>query len=230
MCKNIKDIEVIEPEILTINSNKNMKTIQTSKDKLWEDESGLKIPYNRITKTEKLIERSVTKIYKSWNSSREALIKLKKEVSDLCEQCYQADMKSKGVDPSDRKGGYSMFCFNRTIKVERSVHGNPTYDEATIEAAKIKFDQYMSENVTGAEEFVKDMIIDAFESRNGQLDKNRINKLISYKSRSKNSLFIAACDLLSTAPRYASSSIYYRVWIKDEDGKYQNLEIQFSSL
>lgn len=207
-----------------------MKTIQTSKDNLWEDESGLKIPYNRITKTEKLIERSVAKIYKAWQSEHERLVALKQEAAKLCEECYQADMKSKGVDPSDRKGSYTMYCFNRSIKVERSVHGNPTYDEATIEAAKIKFDQYMDENVTGAEDFVKDMIIDAFESRNGQLDKNRINKLISYKNRSKNTLFIEACDLLSQAPRYASSSIYYRVWAKDENGKYQNIDIQFSSL
>ena len=139
-------------------------------------------------------------------------------------------MKSKGVDPSDRKGSYSLFCFNRTIKVERSVHGNPTFDESTIEAAKIKFDQYMNENISGTEDFIKDMIIEAFESRNGQLDKNRINKLVGYKNRSKVKLFQEACDLLSTAARYSSSSIYYRVWEKDQNGKYKNLDIQFSSL
>lgn len=207
-----------------------MKTIQTSKNTLWEDESGLLIPYARITKTERLLERSVAKIYKAWSAEADKLKALKEDVAALCEQCYRADMESKGVDPSDRKGSYTMFCFNRSIKVERSVHGNPSYDEATIEAAKIKFDQYMDENITGGEDFVKDMIIDAFESRNGQLDKNRINKLISYKSRSKNKLFIEACDLLSAAPRYASSSIYYRVWQRDETGKYQNIDIQFSSL
>ncbi|MFY0714098.1 DUF3164 family protein [Seonamhaeicola sp. NFXS20] len=227
MCKNI---EVIEPELITSNTKSFMKTIQTAKDKIWEDESGMQIPYNRITKTERLIERSVAKIFKAWTTEASRLKELKKMVAELCEQCYQADMKSKGVDPSDKKGNYTMYCFNRNIKVERSVHGNPTYDEATIEAAKIKFDQYMEENVTSKEDFTKDMINEAFESKNKQLDKAKINKLISYKNRSKIKLFQDACDLLSTAARYSSSSIYYRVWKKDENGKYQNIDIQFSSL
>lgn len=207
-----------------------MKTIQTSKDPMWADESGVAIPYNRITKTERLLERSVAKIHKEWANEAKRLKALKETVTTLVEECYQEDMKSKGVDPSDRKGSYSLFCFNRTIKVERSVHGNPTFDEATIEAAKIKFDQYMNENISGTEDFIKDMIIEAFESRNGQLDKNRINKLVGYKNRSKVKLFQEACELLSTAARYSSSSIYYRVWEKDENGKYKNLDIQFSSL
>lgn len=207
-----------------------MKHIQTSKDAMWEDESGIRIPYSRITKTERLIERTVAKIHKAWSIEHERLLKLKAMVSELCETCYQADMQSKGVDPASKKGSYTMYCFNRNIKVERSVHGNPTYDEATIKAAKIKFDQYMEENVTSKEDFTKDMITEAFESRNGQLDKAKINRLISYKNRSKIKLFQDACDLLSTAARYASSSVYYRVWVKDEDGKYNNIDIQFSSL
>ena len=207
-----------------------MKTIQTSKDQFWKDESDIKIPYNRITKTERLIERSVARIHKQHVKMRDGLIEYKKMLADTVEKCYQADMKSKGVDAADKKGGYTMYCFNRTIRVERAVHGNPSYDEATIEAAKIKFDEYMEKNVTGTEEFVKDMIIDAFESRNGQLDKNRINRLISYKNRSKNTLFIEACDLLSTAVRYPSSSIYYSVYEMDGNGKYENLVLQFSSL
>ena len=204
--------------------------IQTSKNKMWIDESNIEIPYSRINPTERLIEKTVGKIFKLWTSEQERLKKLKKQVEDLCEKCYLADMQSKGVDVQDRKGGYTMYCFNRTVKVERAVHGVPTYDDATIEAAKIKFDEYLTNNLQGNEAFIKDMIIEAFESRNNQLDKNRINKLISYKSKSKNPLFIQACELLSTAHRYGSSSVYYRVYAKDKKGKYKNIDIQFSSI
>lgn len=204
--------------------------IQTSSDKFWTDESGHQIPFNRVTQTEKFIERSVGKIHKEALKVRDILTKFKENVSKLCEEAYQKDMKSKGVDPSDKKGGYTMYCFDRSVKVERAVHGKPVYDEATLTAAKIKFDQYMAENLTGGEDFIKDMIIDAFESRNGQIDKNRINKLISYKTRSKNKLFIDACNLLSTAARYPSSAIYYRVWALNEEGKYENIELQFSAI
>lgn len=207
-----------------------MKTIQTSKDKLWYDESGIGIPYTRITKSEKLKERFVVKLYKEWTKLRDLGMKVKEMAAELCEKSYQEEMREKGVEPSDKKGSYTFYCFNRKIKVERSVHGNPTYDEATIEAAKIKFDQYLTENLTGSEDFIPEMITDAFESRSGQLDKTSINKLISYKNRSKNKVFIAACDLLSTAVRYPSKSIYYRMWEIDSNGKYKNIDVQFSSL
>ena len=207
-----------------------MKTIHRSSDKMWVDESGTAIPYNRITKAERLKERHADKLAKAFTKLQQLGTETKELAKKLCEEAYQADMKEKGVEPSDKKGSYTFYCFNRTIKVERAVHGNPSYDEPTIEAAKIMFDKYMEANVTGSEDFIKDMIIDAFESRGGNLDKNRINKLISYKTRSKDKDFIKACDLLSTAVRYPSKSIYYRVWMLDETGKYQNIDVQFSSL
>jgi len=207
-----------------------MKQIQTSKNKLWYDESGMGIPYNRITKSEKLKERFVSKLHKEWTKLQDLAVKVKVMAAELCEKSYHEEMMEKGVEPSDKKGSYTFFCFNRTIKVERSVHGNPTFDEATIEAAKIKFDQYLAENLTGSEDFITDMITDAFESRKGQLDKTSINKLISYKNRSKNKLFISACDLLSTAVRYPTKSVYYRMWEMDSNGKYKNIDVQFSSL
>ncbi len=204
--------------------------IQTSKQKIWYDEAGIAIPDNRITKAERLKERSAAKILKGFEKYQAEGIKLRDLLEQLCEEAYIADMEEKGVKPSKNIHGYTFFCFNRTVKVERKVQGNPTYDLATMEAAKIKFDEYLKNNVTGTEDFTKDLIRDAFEARNGQFDKARINKLISYKNRSKKKSFIDACELLSTAVRYPSKSIYYRVWKKDEHGKYQNINVQFSAL
>lgn len=204
--------------------------IQKQRDKIWIDESGMKIPYARTTAAERLKERHAAKLISGFEKYRQQGETIKELVKTMCEAAYQADMLDKGVEPSDKKGSYSFFNFDRSIKVERSVKGNPTYDEATIEAAKIMFDEYLNNNLIGSEDFIKDMIIDAFESRNGSLDKNRINKLVSYKNRSKNKTFIKACDLLSTAVRYPSKSIYYRVWTRDAEGKYQNIDVQFSSL
>ncbi len=207
-----------------------MKTTQRSSDKIWIDEAGTAIPYNRITKAERLKERHADKLARSFEKLRKLGKQTKELAKNMCEEAYQMDMKEKGVEPSDKKGSYTFYNFNRTIKVERAVHGNPSYDEPTIEAAKTMFDRYMDANITGSEDFIKDMIIDAFESRGGNLDKNRINKLISYKTRSKDKDFIKACDLLSTAVRYPSKSVYFRVWLLGPDGKFKNIDVQFSSL
>jgi len=204
--------------------------IQKQRDKTWIDESGMSIPYARTTPAERLKERHTAKLATSFEKYRAMGETVKGLAKKLCEDAYQADMRDKGVEPSDKKGSYTFFNFDRSIKVERSVHGNPTYDMATIEAAKIKFDEYLNNNLTTSEDFIKEMVKEAFESRGGKLDKNRINKLIRYRTRTKNQTFIQACDLLSTAVRYPSKSIYYRVWTRDEDGKYKNIDVQFSSL
>jgi hypothetical protein len=224
MSAEIKNIKVNEAHVVP------PKIIQTTKDKMWIDEAGISIPLNRVTKAEKLKERNVGKLLKEFQSYRKHGLKVMDLAIKLCNETYEAEMLEKGVESEALQTGYTFYCFNRAVKVERNVRGNPTYDDATMKAAKIKFDEYMAVNVSGSEEFIKDMILSAFESKNGQFDKNRINKLISYKNRSKKAQFREACELLSTAVRYPSKSVYYRVWIKDELGKYQNINVQFSNI
>ncbi|AXG70462.1 hypothetical protein KORDIASMS9_02702 [Kordia sp. SMS9] len=224
MADTIKQMTVQDPQVVA------SKVIHTTKDKTWTDEAGIAIPLNRITKAERLKERNVAKLLKSFQNYRKHGLEVMEQAIKLCQETYEADMKEKGVEPESLQVGYTFYCFNRMVKVERSVKGNPTYDDATMQAAKIKFDTYMNENVSGSEDFIKDMIVDAFESRNGQFDKNRISKLISYKNRSKKIVFREACELLSTAVRYPNKSVYYRVWLKDEHGKYQNINVQYSNI
>ena len=204
--------------------------VQKSSNKIWLDESGTAIPFNRITKAERLKERHTARLAKDFKRYNEQGRKLKDLAVKLCEEAYIADMQDKGVDPKKSMVNYTFYNFDQTIKVERAVHGNPSYDMATVEAAKQLFDDYLAETVTSKEDFAQEMINDAFESRAGKLDKSKINRLISYKSRSKYKSFIKACDLLSTAVRYPSKSVYYRVWLKGDDGKYDNIDVQFSSL
>jgi len=209
-----------------------MKTVTTykSSDKEWMDESGTSIPYNRTTKAERLMERSSARILKSALSVNKQLKAFKDMVRDLSNEAYEAFMEEKSSNRVT-KGNFTWFNFNRSIKIEVSVNEPIQFDDLTIAAAKEKFDQFLDENVQSKNEFVKQMINDAFETqRAGKLDVKQVMGLTRYQNKINDPLFSEAVALITEAIRRPKSKTYFRVWLKDEAGEYQNVELNLSSI
>lgn len=205
-------------------------THQKSTDKLWIDESGQEIPYNRITKNERLNERLASKIAKEALSTHHKLVAFNKLITDYSHQAYDAFMKSKDIHKK-RKGNFLWFNFDRSIKIEIDVNSKIDFDSLTITAAKHKLDEFLDLTIKTEEEFVKDIIIGAFETkRSGDLDTKQVMKLTSYESRIKSPLFHEAMKLIRSAIRRPTSKTYRRISIKDENGKYQTIVLNASSL
>jgi hypothetical protein len=208
----------------------NTKITHTSKDLKWIDESGTVIPFNRITPTEKLFERSTAKLLKGALAINKQLADFKKMIQELSAEAFEAFMKSKEIT-KESKGNFTWYNFNRSIKIEVSNSEPIKFDDLTILAAKDYLDQFLNENIESKNEFVKDMIKDAFSTqRNGQLDVKQVLKITKYKVRVGNELFTKACDCIIEAIRRPSSKTYFRIWQKDENGKYQNIDLNISSL
>lgn len=201
-----------------------------STDKEWIDESGTTIPYNRTTKVERLMERSSAKILREALAVNKKLIAFRNSISDLSMEAYDAFMKAKDSKRAT-KGNFTWYNFNRSIKIEISISESIKFDDLTISAAKEKFDRFLEENVTSKNDFVKPMILDAFQTqRNAQLDTKRVLGLIRYEVKIKNQLFTDAVKLIQESIRRPKSKTYYRVWVKDESGAYQNIELNLSSI
>lgn len=229
--KDINNIEVIDPQIITFN-NKNMTITQKSKENTWTDENGTPIPYNRTTKSERLMERYSASILKKAQAINKNLIAYKEYIRKLSQEAYDTFMLEKEVSKNKKhKGNFTWFNFNRTIKIEVSVNEPITFDELTITAAKLKFDEFLETNITASNEFVKAMILDAFQtSRGHKMDVIRVMNLTRYKSKINKPLFTEAVTLIEEAIRRPKSKTYFRVWLKDEEGKYQNVDLNLSSV
>jgi len=207
----------------------NLKTFKST-DKEWIDESETTIPYNRTTKVERLMERYSAKILREALVVNKKLIAFRDTISDLSMEAYEAFMASKNSKRAT-KGNFTWYNFNRSIKIEVSISEAIQFDELTIKAAKEKFDAFLDENVTSKNSFVKEMIIDAFETqRNSQLDTKRVLSLLRYESKINNALFSEAVKLIQESIRRPKSKTYYRVWVKDESGQYKNIDLNLSSL
>ena len=131
---------------------------------------------------------------------------------------------------ADRKGNFTWFNFDRSIKIEVSISERIDFDDLAIKAAKEKLDAFLSESLDSKMEFVKDMVIDAFSTSRGKIDAKKVFQLMKYRSKISHPLFQEAINILSDGIRKPNSKTYFRIWERAENGSYQLIELNFSAL
>lgn len=203
---------------------------QVTSDKYWLDEKGDQIPVNRLTKLEKKQERDTYKLFKEAIAIQAKLTDYKDMVQKICEEIYEMAMKEHGGNIGKGKGGFTIYNFDRSLKIVKNISEPVKFDELTIKAAKDLFDLFLEEAVSSKEDFVKDVIRDAFETRNGQMDAKQVLGLLRYRSKVKNVHFQAALNKIEEAQRRPSSKTYFQLAYLKEDGSYQNVELNFSRI
>lgn len=205
-------------------------SIQKSSNPVWVDESGTEIPYNRTTKVERLHERYAGRIVKKALDATKRLKDLNNMLTELSEEAYEAYMESKGVCKRT-KGNFTWFNFDRSVKIEININEPIVFDDLSITAAREKLDEFLEKNIESSNDFIKPMVIDAFKTqRTGSLDTKQVLKLTRYEDKINSPLFSEAIKLIKEGIRRPKSKTYRRVWIKDDKGKYEIVELNISSL
>lgn len=203
---------------------------QTNKDQFWTDESGTQIPYKRITKSERVMEANSAKLVKSAKDVNKRLLNFKAEIKQLCDEAEAAFNAENKLNRENYKGNYTWYNFDRSIKIERSVNEALQYDDQTIMAAKEILHDFLRESIDSSKDFVKEMILTAFENKNGKLDPKKITPLTRHEKRVNDPRFTEACELIKKAERRPDSKTYYRVWVKNITGTYEAIELNFSNI
>lgn len=205
---------------------------QVSSDEFWTDESGVKIPYNRTTKFERLRERKLYSLYRKTLTANKALQDLKEEVEKTIEELIEAARKENAVKLQS-KGSYTFYNFDRTLKVEVKVNELIRFDDLKLESAKEVLLELVRKNVSG-DDFILGIVEDAFQTSRGRLDTRKILGLKKHTKRIKTaeirSEWEKAMTLIDEAISRPESKTYYRVWELDKNGEYQNVELNFSAL
>lgn len=213
--------------------NNNMKSYkQTSNSTFWIDESGVKIPYNRTTRLERLKENKIYSLYRKSKRIEESLMKFKAEIESIVEEIIEAAREANDVKLNG-KGNFTFFNFDRSLKVEVSVNELIRFDDLTLESAKEVLIGLVRNNIQG-DDFILSLVEDAFQTSRGRLDTRKILGLKKHTQRIKDKQIRAewekAMTLIDQAITRPESKTYYRIWAKDQTGEYQNVELNFSSL
>jgi hypothetical protein len=204
-------------------------TKQTSKDKQWTDEAGNTIPFDRTTKYERAAENTVYSIATKAHKIHEALAEFKDTIRAEADRLYALFTKENG-QIGKGKGSATFFNFDRSIKVSVKVNDQITFDENTLDLAKTKLDELLNDGLKGAKDFVKPLVMDAFHQTNGRLDTKRVLGLRRYADRVRDPRYAEAMSLIDKAVRRPSSKEYFQVWVRDANGEYQDIQLNFASI
>jgi len=198
---------------------------------MWINEDDQAIPYNRVTKYERNCEKQTAKLAKSALEINSRLVDFKSNIQHTAEELYQEFLEhNNNKAPGKGKGGLTLYNFDRTIKIEVSVQDSITFDENTIQLAKDKLDEVLEDGLNGAKDFIKPIVMDAFNTRGGKLDTKNVLGLRRYEADVKDPRYAEAMALISKAIRKPKSKEYYRVWLKNETGKYVDVQLNFSAI
>jgi hypothetical protein len=202
---------------------------QKSNQEFWTDENGNKIPYARTIKTERLMETKGAKLLRDAKSIHQKLSDYKALFIEVCDTIYSEFLAEKEVS-TDRKGNFTWYNFDRSLKFEKKLHESISFDDLLITSAREKFNMYFSENITSKDDFAKEIVMKAFETSNGKLDPKRIFDLLRYKSKVKDALYQSAIKDTEDAIRRSISKTYLRISERQKDGEYKAIDLNFSSI
>ncbi|AYO58213.1 hypothetical protein CO230_08800 [Chryseobacterium sp. 6424] len=209
-----------------------MKFKQTPKDKTWTDESGTEIPYNRTTPAERLREKYAFALLSEAETINQRATAFKAKITELVQEVIDAAREENAVK-LEGKGNYTWYNFNRTIKIEVNVNEQISFDELTIESAKEKLMELIRQSITG-DDFIITLVEDAFQTSRGKLDPKKILGLRRHTERIRNAKLKAEWSdimtLIDKSISRPSSKTYFKVWKKNEEGKYEGVELNFSAL
>ena len=203
--------------------------IQKTKQSEWQDETGKLIPLKYISPLNRLKERNAGNLLTNAKRLSEELIEFKDSVKKLCNDVYQKAIEELRTNITN-KGNFTFFNFDRSIKIEVSISERIDFDDLTIQACKSKLDEFLNNTLDSKQEFVKDLVTDAFSTTKGKLDAKKVLNLIKYRSKIKHELFQDALNLLEQSIRKPDSKTYFRIWERAEGGEYNLIDLNFSSL
>lgn len=196
----------------------------------WSDEAGNNIPYNRTTNYERNAERTTAKLAKEALKLNDNLITFKTLLKTEACKLYEAFCSENNGKIGQGKGNATFYNFDRSIKVEVAIQEAIIFDENTIELAKAKLDEVLNDGLIGAKDFIKPLVMDAFKNTGGRLDTKRVLGLRRYADRVQDPRYKEAMELIDKAIRKPKSKEYYRVWLKDAQGEYQDIQLNFASI
>src|ERR1044072_7533211 len=168
--------------------------MQKPADRLWVDEAGNKVPVTRLNEYEKVMEKNAFQIATRAKKLHEELKAFKTFFMSACDEAFNAFMIDNDGKKVTEKGNFTWFNFDRSIRVEIDIQEAIRFDDLTITLAKSKLDEFIGCNVQSSEEFVKDLILSAFENSTGKLDVKKVLGLKRHKTRIKDQRYHDAMD------------------------------------
>lgn len=198
----------------------------------WVDESGTSVPANRLTGSEKLREREAVKMANKAFALNSELEAFKIYVRGMCAEVVKCIRNENNVT-AVTKGNFTWYNFDHTVKIEVDVSEAIKFSETEIDMAREKLEEIVTDQLEG-DDFVKSLVTSAFTKADNNLDPKKIMDLRRHTQHIKvattKKMWLEAMELIDKSVRRPSSKNYFKIWVRNEHGKYQGIDLNFSSI
>lgn len=206
----------------------------TAKNPTWVNASGDAVPFKFVPKVDRTKEALSAKIHSAALKSEEMLAALHKQMTEALEVIREEMLRDyelrNGKPKKIGKGTMTWFNFDRSLKVEAEMNEVVKWDGALMTEALALLNTYISSNMTEANQLIAELVKSAFANSKGMIDSAKVFQLLRYEDKIRAKPFQAACQLMKKAQSIDRSKLYMRVWEKQADGQYRNINLNFSSL
>lgn len=194
--------------------------------KFYKDHEGFDIPAHAIPELEKRKDKLSRKLLKKALDIEERLHDLKNEMVENCDGMFN-EMLLKHDVKQDTKGSYTIFSYDKSIKIEVNVSNRIEFNDH-INIAQAKINEYIREKTEGVDDGICKLINSAFTKSKGTLDAKRIIGLKKIQINHK--LWKQAMELIDKSISTNSSKRYFSISQKDEEGNYTAVSLNFSNM
>lgn len=198
--------------------------------KKWITASGLEIPANRVTVYEKKKEKAIDAIVAEAERLNKQIIEFKKKLLKEGKELFDLRAEEESIDLEKRKGNFVLSNFDKSCKVEVTINERVVFQDEELIIAKQKLDNFLNSKLSTSAQFVKNLVMDAFQTTRGRIDTRKVLGLLSYRQRIPDIEFQEACDLIEKAQDRQNSKTYARIAKKDEHGEYKYIDLNFASV
>lgn len=201
--------------------------IQQAKEKTWKDVDGIEVPKKYIDRITQKTERVLSKVINKTLLFQKKAMTLKDEIITECDELYLEMMKAADVEIKERKGNYSIFCFDRSIKAEMKISDRIEVDEK-MNFAHEKIKEFLALKTKNADEVLTVLVNGAFNAKTNKVNVKDVLKMFRYKIKDK--LWVEAMDLAKESIHKNKSVRYLAIYQKNPEGKYEQIQLNFSAL
>ncbi|WP_346236125.1 DUF3164 family protein [Niabella insulamsoli] len=208
-------------------------TIQTPKQATWRDADGQEVPYKFIPSADRVKESLAGSLLKKAVKLEQLLLDFYDDLKAGFDKVYNQmleDYKLRYNKDRKIKGSYSWYNFDKSIKIESRISDMVKWDEAMMNEARELLDSYLSQNLTAANELIRGLVQSAFHNTKGMIDTGKVFQILKYEERIRHKDFQKACKLMRNAQSVANSKRYMIVSVKEDDGTYRAINLNFSSI
>lgn len=201
--------------------------IQKSNQPTWMNHKSMEVPREYVSKFDRKKELTLGALLKKAEKISDLLMAFKVESFDLADELYHQMMMEANITATERKGNYTLFSFDKSVKLEVNVSDRIEFDE-NINFAQLKLNEFITAKTEGSDMELRELINNAFTTSKGRLDTKRILGLFSLKIN--HPLWVEAMELIKKAISINNTVRYLTISTRDAMGHYNQVNLNFSNI